>query len=132
MNKSHIQNQVLTHLKGEGFNCIAQSAFPSIVAWRPFTDAQEKFLTLKVKAVIDGKTHYKILYPFFVAMVECKKLNKKEKVKSQKLLKEGRCNTFLVASKDKKKLKFEEVEKEKIEIENSPSLSTHSSPSYIG
>lgn len=130
MDKSYIQQQVLTHLKGEGFNCITQSNFPSIIAWRPFADAQGKFLTLKVQAVIDGKQHNKILFPFFVVMVECKKLNKKEKVKSQNLLKEGRCNTFLIASKDKKKFKFEEVEKEKIEIENSPSLSTP--PSYVG
>jgi len=125
MNKSHIQQQVLTHLKGEGFNCITQSTFPSIVAWRPFSDAQGKFLTLKVQAVFDGKTHNKILFPFFVAMVECKKLNKKEKVESIKLLEEGRCNAFLVASKDKKKLKFEEIElnskkykKNKDEIKN--------------
>ena len=128
MNK-YIQQKVVKHLKVEGFNFIVQPTFPSIVAWKPFTDAQGKFLALNVKAVLDGKEQNKILFPFFIAMIECNKLNKKEKVESKTLLKEGRCNTFLVAYEDNKKLKFEDIKlnSKKVKIKKFINF-----PSYIG
>lgn len=113
--KNNFQGKVLKHLKEKGFNCIVQPkpAFPEIVAWKPFEDGKGHFMMLNVEATIEGKAFSKVLSPFFVALVECKDkkfLNKKEKAAATKILKEGRCNTFMVAYKDKQKLKFQEIE----------------------
>ena len=111
----NFQRRVVKHLKEKGFNCIVQpkSAFPDIVAWKPFEDGKGGSLALNVQAVIEGKAIFKVLFPFFVALVECKVnkyLSKKEKDAAIQILKEGRCNTFLIAYREKRKLKFQEIE----------------------
>ncbi len=119
MNKSqgiecNFQKQVIKHLKGKGFNCIVQSAFPNIFAWKPFMDGEGRSPILFTQASIGDKIVNKQLVPFFVALVECnsknKYLNKKKKEEVKKILEEERCNVFLVAYKDKKnRLEFQEI-----------------------
>jgi len=110
----NFQMSVIEHLKEKGFNCIIQkSAFPDIVAWKPFSDGKGNSLALNAQANVGGRIARKVFFPFFVSFVECranKHLSKKENEIVKKILEEGRCNAFLVAYKDKKKLKFQEIE----------------------
>jgi len=119
MNKiNNFQQKVVKHLKDKGFNCIVQTKFPNIIAWRTFNDGEGHSLALNVQETIDGESKSKVLFPFYVSMVECKEdklFSKKEKEAAKKILEEGRCNAFLVAYKNNKKLKFKEIElKDKI------------------
>lgn len=111
----HFQRRVVKHLNDKGFNCVVQpkSAFPDIIAWKPFDNGQGGFLALNVQATIEGKSVTKMIFPYFVTMVECKVnkyLSKKEKEEATKILNEGRCNSFMVAWRDGRKLKFQELE----------------------
>ena len=109
--ENDFKKQVINHLKEKGFNCAIQLRFPHLIAWKPFVNEHGESLALNVQATIGGKAKNKVIFPFFVFMVECKnkkKLSKKDHVTVKKILKEGRCNSFLVAYPGKKELKFQE------------------------
>ncbi len=111
----HFQQRVVKHLKEHNFNCIVQpkSAFPDIVAWTPFISIDGKALFVNAQQNLNGEVSNKVLIPYYVVLVECKVnkyLSKKEKEAAKKILKERRCNTFLVAYREKRKLKFQEIE----------------------
>jgi len=87
--------------------------FPEIIAWKPFEDSNHQVLALNVVANISGAVTPKVVLPFFVTFVACrdkKKFTLKDKAIATKVLKEGRCNSFMVVYNDKKQLKFEEIE----------------------
>jgi len=119
VNKSYqkgynFQRRVLKHLTEKGFNCVVQpkSAFPDIVAWKPFVDSLGRSLAVNTQTEVGDKAYTSILIPYYVTLIECKVnkyLNKKEKDAAKKILEEGRCNNFFVAYKDKRKLKFEKI-----------------------
>lgn len=123
----NLNKQVIEHLQQKGFNCIAQNNFPNIIAWKPFINEGGESLVLNVNTTINGKSRIKTLFPFFISMIECKKsLSKKEMRIAEEIIKEGRCSSFIIAYKDKNKLKFEEMEFE-IPIPQKKPL-----PSYFG
>jgi len=131
----NFQRRVVKHLKEKGFNCIVQpkSAFPDIVAWKPFNDGKGNSLALNVQETIDEETKSKVVFPFYVSLIECKVnkyLSKKEKIEATKILEEGRCNSFLVAYRENRKLKFQEIElKDKIPVIKNVEKPL---PSYLG
>jgi len=105
---------VIQHLQENSFNCIVQpkSSFPEIIAWRPFADITGNLFTINTMQNVKGKISNKVFIPFFVSFIVCKDskdLSKKEKLAAKKTLEEGRCNTFFVAYKNKKKLEFQEI-----------------------
>ena len=113
-NHQELQESVLKHFEKEGFNCIIQpkSAFPNIVAWRPFVDGNGNTLAITTQMFVGKKVFHKVFLPFFVSLVQCKenkKISKKEKSAAEKILKEGRCNTFYIAYKGKRRLEFQEI-----------------------
>jgi len=139
MNRSYrigyrFQRRVVKHLKERGFNCVVQpkSAFPDIVAWKPFIDSSGRALAVKTKIEIENKTSDNILIPYFVSLIECKVnkyLSKIEKQEAKKILEEGRCNAFYVAYRKKRKLKFGEIK-----IKNQEIIIEHKEkiPGYLG
>jgi len=131
----NFQRRVVAHLKKLGFNCIVQpkSAFPDILAWRPFINENGESLALNVQENLDGRISYKTILPFYVSFIECKVnkyLSKKEKDAAKLILKEGRCNTFLVAHRKNRKLLFQEItlDNEKIIVKQI----NKTLPSYVG
>jgi len=130
-----LKDDVMSHLKKQGFNCISKSknAFPEIVAWRPFVNSGGDTLAINVQETLSGKIENKVVLPFYVSFIECKKdknLNKKAKDVAKLFLQEGRCNTFLVAYKENKKLLFEEIK-----LNNKKPIKTKTiktMPAYIG
>jgi len=128
----HFQQRVLKHFKEQGFNCVVQQkAFPDIIAWKPFIDARGLSPVLFTQIVHGEDIYHDQFIPFFVTFVECKinkSLNKKEKIEAKKFLKENRCNTFLVAWKDGRKLEFQELKIKKPEIKPQERLN----PTYFG
>lgn len=102
VNKSYLigyrfQRHVKACLEKEHWNVIIQprSKFPDMVMW-------------KISKLSDD-TYYPI---YDVCMVECKVnkyLNKEEKEKGKELLKEKKCSRFLIAYREKRKLKFYEL-----------------------
>ena len=129
------QKRVTDHLRKEGFNCIAQpmSSFPNILAWRPFLNSDGDTLAINVVSNISGTITTKMVLPFYISFIECKidkKLTKKEKEAAKLTLKEGRCNTFLVAHRKDKELLFQEIT---LEDEKIVTTSIEKQlPSYIG
>lgn len=131
----NFQRRVVNHLKKLGFNCIVQpkSAFPDILAWRPFINENGEALALNVQENLDGRISYKTILPFYVSFIECKVnkyLSKKEKDAAKLILKEGRCNVFLVAHRKNRKLLFQEIK-----LDNEKIITTNvdkPTPSYIG
>jgi len=131
----NFQRRVVNHLKKLGFNCIVQpkSAFPDILAWRPFINENGEALALNVQENLDGRISYKTILPFYVSFIECKVnkyLSKKEKDAAKLILKEGRCNVFLVAHRKNRKLLFQEIK-----LDNEKIIATNvdkPTPSYIG
>lgn len=117
MNKSqkgyNFQRRVLKHLKEQGFNCVVQKSFPDIIAWKPFMDSNGMSPVLHTQMMMGNKVSHNTFIPFFVTLVECKKLTKKTKKEAEKVLKENRCNIFLVAYLNKKKLEFQEIKSKK-------------------
>ena len=110
----NFQRRVVTHLKKQGFNCITQpkSAFPDILAWRPFINGAGDVFAINVQENLSGTVTNKTVLPFYVSFIECKVnkyLSKKEKEAAKLILKEGRCNTFLVAHREGRKLLFQEI-----------------------
>ena len=133
--ENNFKRRVITHMKKEGFNCIAQPtpAFPEIMAWRPFADSGGNMLAINVQETISEKIKNKIVLPFYVAFVNCKgdkSLNKKEKERAKLCLKEGRCNAFFVANKDGRKLLFNEITVNS--RKSKKKTSTKERPSYVG
>ena len=131
----NFQKRVVTHLKKQGFNCITQpeSIFPNILAWRPFVNGNGDVLAINVQENLSGNITNKVVMPFYVSFIECKEnknLSKKEKETAKLILEQGRCNTFLVAYREKRKLLFQEIklDNEKIIITNI----NKTLPSYIG
>jgi len=131
----NFQRRVTKHLVSKGFNCITQpkSAFPDIIAWKPFVDGNGNALAINVQETLSDKTNNKVLFPFYISFIECKVnkyLSKKEKEAAKLILKEGRCNSFLVAYRDVKKLLFQEIT---LDNENIIINSVNKKfPSYIG
>jgi len=118
----NFQRRVVKHLSEKGFNCIVQpkSAFPDIIAWKPFIDGNGRTLAINTQTRIGDKSYQDIMIPFYVSLIECKVnkyLNKKEKDATKQILEEGRCNSFFVAYRDKRKLEFEEFKLKKAKIE---------------
>jgi len=131
--KTKIQNKVLKHLEKNGFNCMLspKNIFPTIVAWKPFEDVEGNPMLLKVQSTIDGVPKQKVLMPYFISLIECKKekkLSQKENNTIKKILEEGRCNSFLVAHEENKELKFQEIEFKT----NLPKEIKTKTPSYLG
>jgi len=131
----NFQRRVVKHLKDQGFSCIVQpkSAFPDILAWRPFISANGDVLAINVQSNLAGTITNKTVMPFFVSFIECKVnkyLSKKEKEAAKLILKEGRCNTFLVAHRKKRKLLFYEITVDEEAIMTTPI--PKELPSYVG
>jgi len=131
----NFQRRVVTHLKKQGFNCITQpkSAFPDILAWRPFINGKGDILAINVQSNLSGIVTNKTVLPFYVSFIECKVnkyLSKKEKEAAKLILKEGRCNTFLVAHRKDRKLLFQEITLDDEKIVATPI--SKELPSYIG
>lgn len=129
------KKSVVTHLKKEGFNCISQpkDMFPDILAWRPFIDGKGDTLVINVQSNLSGTVTNKTVFPFYVSFIECRKdkpLSKKERNIAKSILKEGRCNTFLVAHKKNKKLLFKEIMLEDEKVIMKPI--NKQLPTYIG
>ena len=139
MNKSYrigynFQRRVVKHLVQNGFNCVVQpkSAFPDIIAWKPFIDAAGNIMSLNTQTIIEGKISYRQFFPFFVSMVECKVnkyLSKQEKEKAKTILEEGNCNVFVIAYRNKRKLEFQEMFLENKTPKTKPIKTI---PSYLG
>ena len=130
INDSIFRKKVLNYFSDKGFNCVTQQDFPNIVAWRPFLDSAGKVLGINSQVEINGNVSGQVLIPYFVTFVECrktKKWSKKEKKKAEKVVSEGRCNSFILAYQDKRELKFEELKNvSRMEITPEPT------PSYLG
>jgi len=112
--ESNFHRSVVRHLKNMGFSCMVQSkSFPDIVAWKPFTDDAGRSLVVNTQINLAEDSYSKLVIPFFITLIKCKesgKLTTKEKSTAIGLLEENRCNSFIVASRDKKKkLDFNEL-----------------------
>ncbi|HUS51287.1 MAG TPA: hypothetical protein VMZ91_14055 [Candidatus Paceibacterota bacterium] len=130
---NNFQQQVAKHITEKGFNCIIQKSFPNIVAWKPFEDSEGSYFTINANVMINGKVKKTVYNPFFITMVACslkKSLSKKEISLSKQLLKEGRCNAFLLAYEDKG-LQFKEIEGERKKIKKLKVIKK-TFPSYLG
>ena len=130
----NFQKKVVEHLKKQGFNCISQSEklFPNILAWRPFANERGETLAINVQETLSDKVNTKIVLPFYVSFIECKAdnhLTKKEKIVAKTILKEGRCNTFLVAYKEKRKVLFHEIKVDDEKVTMTPI--NKNKPSYV-
>ena len=125
---NNLKKDVLNHLKEHNFNCVVKNSFPEIVAWRPFSDSAGNVLVVNARQEAGKKVSNKIVVPFFVTFITYREINLKERKDAKKCLMEGRCNSFFVASKGKKKINLKEIKIKENKVLTSIKLPT---PSYL-
>jgi Holliday junction resolvase len=98
----NFQRRVKKYMEGKGWNVIARpkSQFPDLHCWR--------YIPPIIACVGEEKT----VFGYNVIEVECKVnkyLTKDEKQQAKDLLENKKCSKFIVAYRDKRKLKFYEI-----------------------